>query len=233
MADTLSNMDKGGLIVAVDGPSGTGKSTMCRALAKRLDAKYVDTGAMYRVATLAVLRAGVDPADTAKVIEATADLPLEVSDDPDSTEVLFAGEDVKAEIRGAEVTKHVSVVSAIPEVRVNLVELQRKLARESGRAIVEGRDIGTVVLPDAPAKVFMTASAEVRAKRRYDQDVAAGREADFDAVLADVQRRDEADSSRATSPLKPADDAVLVDTSEMTPDEVLAALTEVVERSAR
>lgn len=233
MADTLSNMDNGGLIVAVDGPSGTGKSTMCRALAKRLDAKYVDTGAMYRVATLAVLRAGVDPADTAKVIEATADLPLEVSDDPDSTEVLFAGEDVKAEIRGAEVTNHVSAVSAIPEVRVNLVELQRKLARESGRAIVEGRDIGTVVLPDAPAKVFMTASAEVRAKRRYDQDVAAGREADFDAVLADVQRRDEADSSRATSPLKPADDAVLVDTSEMTPDEVLAALTEVVERSAR
>lgn len=233
MADALSNMENGGLIVAVDGPSGTGKSTMCRALAKRLDAKYVDTGAMYRVATLAVLRAGVDPADTAKVIEATADLPLEVSDDPDSTEVLFAGEDVKAEIRGAEVTKHVSAVSAIPEVRVNLVELQRKLARESGRAIVEGRDIGTVVLPDAPAKVFMTASAEVRAKRRYDQDVAAGREADFDAVLADVQRRDEADSSRATSPLKPADDAVLVDTSEMTPDEVLAALTEVVERSAR
>ena len=233
MADALSNMENGGLIVAVDGPSGTGKSTMCRALAKRLDAKYVDTGAMYRVATLAVLRAGVDPADTAKVIEATANLPLEVSDDPDSTEVLFAGEDVKAEIRGAEVTKHVSAVSAIPEVRVNLVELQRKLAREAGRAIVEGRDIGTVVLPDAPAKVFMTASAEVRAKRRYDQDVAAGREADFDAVLADVQRRDEADSSRATSPLKPADDAVLVDTSEMTPDEVLAALTEVVERSAR
>ena len=233
MVDTLSNMENGGLIVAVDGPSGTGKSTMCRALAKRLDAKYVDTGAMYRVATLAVLRAGVDPADTAKVIEATADLPLEVSDDPDSTEVLFAGEDVKAEIRGAEVTKHVSAVSAIPEVRVNLVELQRKLAREAGRAIVEGRDIGTVVLPDAPAKVFMTASAEVRAKRRYDQDVAAGREADFDAVLADVQRRDEADSSRATSPLKPANDAVLVDTSEMTPDEVLAALTEVVERSAR
>ena len=233
MVDTLSNMENGGLIVAVDGPSGTGKSTMCRALAKRLDAKYVDTGAMYRVATLAVLRAGVDPADTAKVIEATADLPLEVSDDPDSTEVLFAGEDVKAEIRSAEVTKHVSAVSAIPEVRVNLVELQRKLAREAGRAIVEGRDIGTVVLPDAPAKVFMTASAEVRAKRRYDQDVEAGREADFDAVLADVQRRDEADSSRATSPLKPADDAVLVDTSEMTPDEVLAALTEVVERSAR
>lgn len=233
MAAQFSNMPHGGLIVAVDGPSGTGKSTMCRALAKRLDAKYVDTGAMYRVATLAVLRAGVDPADTPRVIEATAELPLEVSDDPDSTQVLLGGEDVKAEIRGAEVTRHVSAVSAIPEVRTNLVELQRKLAREAGRAIVEGRDIGTVVLPDAPAKVFMTASAEVRAKRRFEQDVAAGRKADFEVVLADVQRRDEADSSRATSPLRPAEDAVLVDTSEMTPDEVLAALTEVVERSAR
>lgn len=230
---TLSNLPDGGLILTVDGPSGTGKSTMCRALAKRLDAKYVDTGAMYRVATLAVLRAGIDPADTAAVIEATADLPLEVSDDPDSTQVLLAGEDVKGEIRGPEVTRHVSAVSAIPEVRVNLVELQRKLAREAGRAIVEGRDIGTVVLPNAPAKVFMTASPEVRAKRRYDQDVAAGREADFDVVLANVKRRDEADSSRATSPLKPAEDAELVDTSAMTPDEVLAALTAVVERSAR
>lgn len=230
---TLSNLPNGGLILTVDGPSGTGKSTMCRALAKRLDAKYVDTGAMYRVATLAVLRAGIDPADTAAVIEATADLPLEVSDDPDSTQVLLAGEDVKGEIRGPEVTRHVSAVSAIPEVRVNLVELQRKLAREAGRAIVEGRDIGTVVLPNAPAKVFMTASPEVRAKRRFDQDVAAGREADFDVVLADVKRRDEADSSRATSPLKPAEDAELVDTSAMTPDEVLAALTAVVERSAR
>lgn len=234
MADNqISNMPGGGLILAVDGPSGTGKSTMCRALAKQLDAKYVDTGAMYRVATLAVLRAGVDPADTDAVIEATTDLPLEVSDDPDSTAVLFAGEDVSGEIRGPEVTKHVSAVSAIPEVRVNLVELQRKLAREAGRAIVEGRDIGTVVLPDAPAKVYMTASAEVRAKRRFDQDVAAGREADFDAVLADVKRRDDADSSRKTSPLRPADDAEVVDTSEMAPDAVLAALTAVVERSAR
>ncbi len=234
MADQkISNLADGGLILAVDGPSGTGKSTMCRALAKKLDAKYVDTGAMYRVATLAVLRAGVDPADTDAVIEATADLPLEVSDDPDSTAVLFAGEDVARKIRGPEVTQHVSAVSAIPQVRVNLVELQRKLAREAGRAIVEGRDIGTVVLPDAPAKVYMTASAEVRAKRRFDQDVAAGRDVDFDAVLADVKRRDEADSSRKTSPLRPADDAEIVDTSEMTPDEVLAALTAVVERSAR
>lgn len=229
----ISNMPDGGLILAVDGPSGTGKSTTCRALAKRLDAKYVDTGAMYRVATLAVLRAGVNPADTQAVIEATKDLPLEVSDDPDAKEVLLAGEDVSGEIRGPEVTRNVSAVSAIPEVRVNLVELQRKLAREAHRAIVEGRDIGTVVLADAPAKAFMTASAEVRAQRRYDQDVAAGRDADFDTVLADVKRRDELDSSRATSPLRPADDAEVIDTSAMAPDEVLSTLIGLIERSAQ
>lgn len=228
----ISNMPNQGLIVAVDGPSGTGKSTTCRALAKRLDAKYVDTGAMYRVATLAVLRAGVDPANTAAVIEATANLPLEVSDDPDSTQVIFDGEDVSRVIREDEVTRNVSAVSAIPEVRQNLVELQRSLAAQAHRAIVEGRDIGTVVLADSPAKAFMTASAEVRAQRRHDQNLAAGIKSDFDTVLADVQRRDAADSSRATSPLRPAEDAVLVDTSDMTRDEVLDALVAVIEDSA-
>lgn len=228
----ISNMPNQGLILAVDGPSGTGKSTTCRALAKKLDAKYVDTGAMYRVATLAVLRAGVDPADTEAVITTTADLPLEVSDDPDSTMVIFDGEDVSRVIREDEVTRNVSAVSAIPEVRQNLVELQRKLAAQAHRAIVEGRDIGTVVLADAPAKAFMTASAEVRAQRRHDQNLAAGIESDFDTVLADVERRDAADSSRATSPLRPAEDAVLVDTSEMTREEVLDALIAVVKDSA-
>lgn len=228
----ISNMPNQGLIVAVDGPSGTGKSTTCRALAKRLDAKYVDTGAMYRVATLAVLRAGVDPADTAAVINATANLPLDVSDDPDSTQVIFDGEDVSRVIREDEVTQNVSAVSAIPEVRQNLVDLQRSLAAKAHRAIVEGRDIGTVVLADAPAKAFMTASAEVRAQRRHDQNLAAGIESDFNSVLAAVERRDAADSSRATSPLRPAEDAVLVDTSDMSREEVLDALVAVVEESA-
>lgn len=229
----LNNMPDGGLILAVDGPSGTGKSTTCRALAKQLDAKYVDTGAMYRVATLAVLRAGVDPSDTAAVIDVTRDLPLEVSDDPDSTDVIFDGENVSREIREREVTQNVSAVSAIPEVRVNLVELQRKLAREAHRAIVEGRDIGTVVLIDAPAKAFLTASPEVRATRRYNQDTAAGRDVDYDTVLADVIRRDELDSSRATSPLRPAEDAEIIDTSDMSKDEVLDSLVSLIERSAR
>lgn len=227
----ISNLPNEGLILAVDGPSGTGKSTTCRALAKQLGAKYVDTGAMYRVATLAVLRKGVDPADTAAVIAATADLPLEVSDDPDSTEVLLGGEDVSRVIREDEVTRNVSAVSAIPEVRENLVALQRKLAREAHRAIVEGRDIGTVVLADAPAKAFMTASGEVRAQRRQAQNERSGIASDYETVLADVQRRDAADSSRKASPLRPAEDATLVDTSNMSPEDVLEALINVVKES--
>lgn len=227
----ISNMPDEGLILAVDGPSGTGKSTTCRALAKQLDAKYIDTGAMYRVATLAVLRQGVDPADKQAVISATANLPLEVSDDPDSTQVLFDGADVSRVIREDEVTQNVSAVSAIPEVRKNLVALQRTLAQRAHRAIVEGRDIGTVVLADAPAKAFMTASAEVRAQRRHDQNEKAGIASDFESVLADVQRRDAADSSRATSPLRPADDATIVDTSDMSPEDVVQALITVVKES--
>ena len=227
----ISNMPDEGLILAVDGPSGTGKSTTCRVLAKQLDAKYIDTGAMYRVATLAVLRQGVDPADKEAVISATANLPLEVSDDPDSTQVLFDGADVSRVIREDEVTQNVSAVSAIPEVRENLVALQRTLAQRAHRAIVEGRDIGTVVLADAPAKAFRTASAEVRAQRRHDQNEKAGIASDFESVLADVQRRDAADSSRATSPLRPADDATIVDTSDMSPEDVVQALINVVKES--
>lgn len=225
----ITNMPDDGLIVAVDGPSGTGKSSTCRALAKRLDAKYLDTGAMYRVATLAVLRAQVDPLDSYAVIEATRDLPIEISDDPNSTAVLLDGEDVSEPIRGQAVTRHVSSVSAIPEVRENLVQLQRELAFAAHRVIVEGRDIGTVVLGDAPTKVFLTASAEVRAQRRHTQNEAAGRESDFDAVLADVQRRDAADSARAASPLRPAADAIIVDTSELSLEQVQQRIIDIIQ----
>lgn len=228
----ISNMPDGGLIIAIDGPSGTGKSTTSRALATRLNAKYLDTGAMYRVATLHVLNQGIDPADTQAVITATATLPLAISDDPSSTEVLLAGVDVQTEIRGPEVTSHVSAVSAIPEVRDNLVNLQRALADRAHRCVVEGRDIGTVVLVDAPVKAYLTASPEVRAQRRYNQDTAAGRAADFDEVLAAVVKRDELDSTRAASPLKPAEDAHIIDTSAMTMDEVLAHLIQLTEASA-
>ncbi|WKD61128.1 Cytidylate kinase [Corynebacterium ciconiae DSM 44920] len=232
MKSTIANKPAGGLIVAIDGPSGTGKSSASRALATRLCAKYLDTGAMYRVATLHVLRRDIHPDDTDAVIEATVHLPLAVNDDPESTEVLLDGKDVSQEIRGPEVTQAVSTISAIPEVRENLVRLQRTLAASAGRCIVEGRDIGTVVLTDAPVKAFLTASPEVRAQRRYKQDRKAGRKVYLEDVLADVKRRDEADSSRAASPLKPAEDAHIIDTSEMSFEEVLDSLVALVESSA-
>lgn len=228
----ISNMPQGGLIVAVDGPSGTGKSTACRALAQHLGAKYLDTGAMYRVATLHVLRHGIDPQDSAAVIAATSELPLVVNDDPVATTVLLAGADVSADIRSAEVTRHVSTVSAIPEVRENLVDLQRSLIEQAGRCVVEGRDIGTVVLIDALLKVFLTASAAVRAQRRFDQDIAAGRSADYDSILADIERRDAHDSNRAASPLRPASDAILVDTSDLSLAEVIDHLVDLAVASA-
>lgn len=230
---SLSNSPGGGLVVAVDGPSGTGKSSTCRTLAETLHAKYLDTGAMYRVATLATLRAGVDVFDTPEVIRVTSHLPLEITDDPHSAAVLLGGEDVSAVIRGPEVTSAVSAVSAIPEVRQNLVELQRHLSRDAHRVIVEGRDIGTVVLADAPVKIYMTARPEVRAQRRHAQNIEAGVDSRLEDVLADVLRRDEADSSRETSPLRPAEDAVIVDTSEMTQSEVLGHLIEIIRQSAK
>ncbi|TYT20271.1 bifunctional cytidylate kinase/GTPase Der [Corynebacterium urealyticum] len=230
----IDNLNEGGFLLAIDGPSGTGKSTVSRRIAQYAGARYLDTGAMYRVATLHVLKTGIDPADpaaTEAIIEATSQLPLQVNEDPQSTEVLLDGEDVSADIRGPEVTAHVSAVAAIPEVRTNLVQLQRDLAAAAGRCVVEGRDIGTVVLPDAPVKVYMTASAEVRAQRRYDQDSAAGRDVSYEAVLADVQRRDEADSTRETSPLRPAEDATILDTGEMSIEEVIEAIAGLIEDS--
>lgn len=216
--------------IAIDGPAGTGKSTLARTLARRIGGAYLDTGAMYRVATLQVLRAGIDPEDAASVIAATADLPLEIGTDAGAECILLAGEDVSDEIRTARVTADVSAVSAVPEVRENLVRLQRRLASSGGTVVLEGRDIGTVVLPDAEVKVYLTASPEVRARRRTDQDLAAGRDADYDEVLAAVIERDRKDSTRAASPLRPADDAVVIDTSDLTLDEVLDRLVALAEK---
>jgi len=216
------------LVVAIDGPAGTGKSTVSRGLARDLGARYLDTGAMYRMATLAVLRAGVDLTDADAVAAAAARAELSVGYDPDHDRFYLDGEDVSVEIRGEAVTKAVSAVSAVPAVRTRLVEVQRKLAAGEDSIVVEGRDIGTVVLPDADLKVFLTASAEERARRRNDQNVAAGLPDDYAGVLADVQRRDHLDSTRAVSPLRPADDAVVVDTSDMSQVEVIEHLTRLV-----
>ncbi len=215
-----------GPAIAIDGPAGTGKSTVSRLLAHELGSRYLDSGAMYRILTLALLRAGVDLDDPA-AIAAAADVRLSVGDDPDVEQAFLNGEDVSEQIRGDEVTRAVSAVAAVPEVRERLVDHQRALAADcAGGIVVEGRDIGTVVLPDADLKIFLTASAETRAKRRNDQNVAAGLPDEYETVLADVRRRDHLDSTRAVSPLRPADDAVIVDTSDMSQAEVVAHLHE-------
>ena len=201
------------LYIAVDGPSGAGKSTVFRAVARELGMAYLDTGAMYRIITLAALRAGLTPDQSPAIIDLLDSIDISVSADPEATRFYLNEEDVTAEIREGEVTAQVSAVSAIPEVRERLVELQRELARTGNGAIVDGRDIGTVVLPDAPLKIFLTASPEERARRRVVQDRAEGREAHFDDVLASVIARDKADSTRAVSPLRKAEDAIVVDST--------------------
>jgi len=218
-----------GVVIAIDGPAGTGKSSVSRGLAKELGARYLDTGSMYRIVTLALVRAGVD-LDDPDAIAAAAEVPLSVGHDPDTETAFLGDEEVSALIRGDEVTRAVSAVSSVSAVRTRLVGIQRELAAGPDSVVVEGRDIGTVVLPDADVKVFLTASAETRARRRNDQNIAAGLPDDYQAVLADVRRRDHLDSSRAVSPLRAAEDAAVVDTSDMNQTEVIAALRDLVEQ---
>jgi len=220
------------VVIAVDGPAGTGKSSVSRGLARRIGARYLDTGAMYRIITLAMLRAGVDLDDPEAVAAACSDVRIAVGFDPEVEQAYLGDEEVSAEIRGETVTGAVSAVSAVPAVRTLLVQRQRELAAGSESVVVEGRDIGTVVLPDADVKIFLTASAEIRARRRNDQNVAAGLPTDYPKVLADVHRRDHLDSTRSVSPLRAAEDAVIVDTGEMTRDEVIDRLCELVDSRA-
>ena len=201
-------------------------------MALALDARYLDTGAMYRIVTLAVLRAGVDLGNEDAIATTAANVDLAVGYDPEEDRSYLAGEDVSSEIRGDEVTKAVSAVSAVPAVRARLVQLQRELAAGQGSVVVEGRDVGTVVLPDANVKIFLTASAEERARRRNDQNIASRLGDDYEAVLADVKRRDHLDSTRKVSPLRAADDALVVDTSDMTEAQVVAHLLDLVTQYA-
>jgi CMP/dCMP kinase len=208
-------------VVALDGPSGTGKSTVARGLADRLNARYLDTGAMYRAATLAVLRAGAALDDGVRITDVVENADIEVSTDPHAPAVWLDGELVSTEIRGPEVTQAVSAVSAVPAVRALLVAAQRELI-EQGPVVVEGRDIGSVVWPTARPKVYLTASAEARARRRAGETSST----DIASVAADIDRRDRLDSTRAASPLTQVADAVEVDTTELGVDEVIDQLVE-------
>ena len=201
--------------VAIDGPSGAGKSTLARSVAARLNFLYVDTGAIYRTIGYAVWRKGIDPRDRSAVVAVLPDLEICLTYGTDGLQHMeLNGMDVTAEIRLPEVSRYASLVSAYPEVRAYLLEMQRQLARENS-VVMDGRDIGTVVLPDATVKIFLTASPEARATRRWKEYQAKGIDTPYEEVLADVKQRDYQDTHRAAAPLKQAEDAVLLDTSDL------------------
>lgn len=199
--------------VAIDGPSGAGKSTIAKMCAAELGFIYVDTGAIYRTVALAVLRAGLDSKDTAGVEALLPSLDIGISYDGDGGQVmLLNGKDVSREIRMPQVSIYASDTSAMPPVRAFLLEMQRSFARTQN-VIMDGRDIGTIVLPDAEIKIFLTASTEERAERRYTELKGKGVDTTYEDVLRDINYRDQNDSTRASAPLKPASDAVIVDTT--------------------
>ena len=198
--------------VAIDGPAGAGKSSVAKAAAKELGFVYVDTGAIYRTIALHVLRQGVDPHDAPAVEALLPHIQVELAYTPEGQKMLLNGEDVTGLIRTPEVSMATSACSAIPAVRAYLLQLQRDLA-EKNNVLMDGRDIGTVVLPRADVKIFLTASPEDRARRRYEELRQRGQETDYDTVLRDVIQRDEHDTRRAAAPLRQAEDALLVDTT--------------------
>jgi cytidylate kinase len=205
-------------VIAIDGPAGSGKSTVARLLADRLGLEYLDTGAMYRAVTFAAMRRGIDPADSEPVAHLAKVVEMEVTD----RSVRVDGVDASIEIRGPEVSRAVSVVAANPGVRSELVRRQREWAYKRDGGVMEGRDIGTVVFPDAVLKVYLTARPEVRAERRAAEVIGL----DYETVAADIARRDAFDQGRDVSPAQAADDSVEVDTSDLTLDEIVAKIVD-------
>jgi cytidylate kinase len=213
--------------IALDGPSGAGKSTVAKAVAKRLGIVYVDTGALYRSIGLFIQRLGIDKRDSEKIIPQLENIDLALVFENGAQKVILNGEDVSGLIRTGEIAMYASAVSAIPAVRAFLLETQRKLAREH-IVIMDGRDIGTVILPDAEVKIFMVASPEARAKRRYLELTEKGEVCTYESVLADIVKRDKDDSTRAVAPAIPAEDAVFLDNSELNIDETVDKALEII-----
>lgn len=217
------------ITIAVDGYSSSGKSSMARRLAKEIGYRYIDSGAMYRAVTLYAMRHGMiapdGSVDAEALTAALSDIKIDFAVTGDGQVTLLNGEDVEREIRGLEVSSHVSPVAVIPAVRHALVEMQQAMGRDKG-IVMDGRDIGTTVFPDAELKVFVTASPEVRARRRVDELRGKGMDVTYDEILANVTERDHIDETRSESPLRRADDAVLLDNSDMTIDEQNARMLE-------
>lgn len=216
------------MIIAIDGPSGSGKSTLGRMLARSLKLLYIDTGSMYRAVALAVIETGVDPNDADAVTRLATDIEIDLQGDPDSLSVLLNGRDITEQIRSESVTAMSSIVSSIPGVRRAMVERQRAMGKRG--AVLNGRDIGTVVFPDADVKFFLTAVPEERAERRFQEDQLTGSTTTLAETLAEMIERDRRDSTRADSPLKIADDAVVIDSTGKSINEVLEEMMERVDR---
>ena len=212
-----------GYNVAIDGPAGAGKSTIAKLVAKEKGYIYVDTGAMYRALAVHFLKKGIAPENTEEVVEACCDADVSIRYEDGVQQVYLNGENVTGMLRTEEVGNMASKTSAIPEVREKLLELQRTLAKEND-VIMDGRDIGTNILPDADVKIYLTASVETRAKRRYDELKEKGEDCDLEQIAQDIKARDERDMNRETAPLKQAEDAILVDSSYMTIPEVVSEI---------
>jgi len=217
------------LKIAIDGPAGAGKTTTAKLVAKALGLVPVDTGAMYRAVALKVLREGKNPESEVEVEEVLKDIEIRQEFKNDEVVTYLNGEDVSREIRTPEVDRVVSIISAYPSVRKKLVEIQRSMAKEGG-VVIEGRDIGTVVLPEADLKVFMKASPEERARRRVMELKSKGFKADFEKILEEIEKRDEMDSNRNHSPLKVPEDAFIIDTTNLTIEEQVNLILEEVKR---
>ena len=219
--------------IAIDGPAGAGKSTIAKALAKSLGYCYVDTGAIYRTVAYFLDLLGVSPKDADGVERYIDELTIKIEYDEEGKQhMLMNGMDVSGEIRTQDISQKASLVSAHKVVRDVLLDMQRQVARENN-CIMDGRDIGTVVLPKAQVKIFLTASPEVRAKRRYDELIAKGQSAQYETILKEIIQRDHQDTTRPIAPLKQAKDAALLDTSDMTIDEVIEAMRKIVEEKTR
>ena len=217
--------------IAIDGPAGAGKSTIAKKVAKELDFIYVDTGAMYRSMALYFIRKQVKAAEVDKIITLLPEIHVTIAYENGEQHVYLNGEDVSALIRNEEVSQMTSSISTIPEVREKLLDLQRDLAKENN-VLMDGRDIGTCVLPNAQLKIYLTASVEVRAKRRYDEMVEKGMECNLRELEASIKERDYRDMNREVAPLKQAEDAVLLDTSDMNIEEVVNAIIRMVKERA-
>lgn len=227
--DKKERKDVVGYQIAIDGPAGAGKSTIARLLAQNLGFVYVDTGAMYRGLAVHFLECGILPEEKEKIIEACQGVRVDIRYEDGIQQVYVNGENVTAKIREEAVGNMASIASAIPEVRSTLLDLQRDLARTQD-VVMDGRDIGTHVLPDAEVKIYLTASVETRAERRYKELVEKGIPCNLNEIEEDIRKRDERDMNRETAPLRQAEDAILVDSSTMTIDEVIEAMKKLVKK---